>query len=629
MSDSPTAVTGYATVTKEVLRRLTQRGYEVAAIGWGYEGWPYSRNTIPYTIYPSQGQPFGRDSLSRALNHFRPDILVSLSDPWMVDWVRSTRELDAFRWLAYVTIDGDPLPAAWKSILRATDATVACSRFGQQVASQACPELDIDMIYHGVDLHAFRPLPDRTQLRQRQQLDDRFVVGCVARNQPRKHLPVLLQAFAKFCQKHDDAFLYLHTDPDDIGWDIRALLRRYKIASRTAISRNAAIDCGVTSARLNEIYNLFDLFVLPTASEGFGLPIMEAMAAGVPAVVTEHSACIELVEGRGELIPVKSSLTVGHYGVEQALPDTDALADIMENLYHNPQARSDYREAGLKFAATFNWETITDSWEKKLQTLHEAGWSRPPRIHTTIEPVKYDSLAIESVPDLETPRSLFVSALPYSLSTQVYHLSRQALGLRQPSWTGDGEILNTERFSFPATGGADIPREYVRQRTPGRLLEHGCDFLDEVVQPIGYAYKDALQPYVVAHWISHTDMRVLKIVRPLEDIAWAMLAQDKSPLTVDSQIQRTRLIKNLVEASTILEKIPGVILDWDELVTDELALTRALNELYKNCTIAPIRFHDQAFLDKRDQVLARRNRRDYAELHILVKEYRDRRQLVV
>ena len=61
--------------------------------------------------------------------------------------------------------------------------------------------------------------------------------------------------------------------------------QNFGIEQRTCISRLASVGQGVSRAELNQIYNLFDVFALPTAGEGFGLPIIEAMAAGVPVVV--------------------------------------------------------------------------------------------------------------------------------------------------------------------------------------------------------------------------------------------------------------------------------------------------------------------------------------------------------
>jgi glycosyltransferase involved in cell wall biosynthesis len=367
MSDSPTAFTGFGTVTREILGRLAARpGIEVAALGWGHDGWPYDRTVFPYEIYPSRGQPFGRDTAERAIAEYRPDLLVSFGDLWMIDW---TRELprDACRHLVYFPIDGEPFPRAWREVVRSADVAVAYSRYGQRVASEANPGTEIEMIYHGVDRRVFRPLPDREEVRRRHRLDGKFVVGCVARNQPRKMLPTLLAGFARFARDRHDAMLYLHTDPDDIGWDVLDLLRRHGIAERTAISRHARVDRGVPPAKLNEIYNLFDVFALPTAAEGFGLPIVEAMAAGVPVAVTDHSACTELVSGRGELLAVDRLLTIGRYNLEQAIVDEREVADALARLYAEPELRARHRRAGLEFVERLDWDRIVGEWEELLQ----------------------------------------------------------------------------------------------------------------------------------------------------------------------------------------------------------------------------------------------------------------------
>jgi len=362
MSDSPLACTGFGRVTREILGRLQQRpGYEVACIGWGYDGWPYDRRLIPYDICPSQGQVFGRDAVPRAIRSFRPDVLVCFCDLWMIDWIEELPGRETYRCVLYFPIDSGPFPPAWKPILRSADIAVTYSEFARQLAAAACPDIPIELIYHGVDTGVFKPL-DRDEIRARHGLAGKFVVGCVARNQPRKNLPVLIKAFARFCEGKEDAFLYLHSDPNDIGWDLLDLLRRYGVDHRTCISRLASIWNGVDDTQLNEIYNLFDLMVLPTAGEGFGLPIVEAMAAGIPVVATDYSACVELVTGRGELIAVKEFTTAGRYNLEQALPDVEDLVAKLEGLYLDPDRRQAHRQSGLAFTRQLRWEPRIEEW---------------------------------------------------------------------------------------------------------------------------------------------------------------------------------------------------------------------------------------------------------------------------
>jgi glycosyltransferase involved in cell wall biosynthesis len=363
MSDSPVLRTGFATVTREILRRLSAiDGYEVACLGWGYDGWPVDRADIPYPVYPSGNSILGRDTLGRVITEFEPDVLVTLGDIWMVDWITQITERRGCRFLSYFPIDGAPLYQPWLGFLEALDGRIACSRFGQDLVKQALPSVATDLIYHGVDTSIFRPLPPARPV----ELQDRFIVGCTARNQPRKNLPVLIEAFARFCADKDDAVLYLHSDPKDVGWDLLDLLRRYDILQRTCISKSASITNGVSTTKLNEIYNLFDVMVLPTAGEGFGLPILEAMAAGVPVMATDYSACIELLEGRGELIAVRNFMTAGRHNVDYAIPDLDDLLTKLDSLYHDEDQRQHYSQLGVQFAKTLDWQPIVTQWDALL-----------------------------------------------------------------------------------------------------------------------------------------------------------------------------------------------------------------------------------------------------------------------
>ena len=68
MSDSPTLVSGFGTVTRDILDRLPADRFEIAVVGWAHSGWPYDRTRYPYPIYPSDPRRFGHDSLPNAVS---------------------------------------------------------------------------------------------------------------------------------------------------------------------------------------------------------------------------------------------------------------------------------------------------------------------------------------------------------------------------------------------------------------------------------------------------------------------------------------------------------------------------------------------------------------------------------
>lgn len=366
MSDSPTLFTGFGRVTRELLCHLAYAGqYEIACVGWGYDGWPFDRRHLPFEIYPSAPGSLGRDSLPRAIHEFRPDLLITLGDIWMVEWLSSEEAIRNLSLLPYVPIDGQPLYPPWNNFLDSVEAVVACSKYGARLLKASGTSANVHTIYHGVNTSVFRPLaPSRPSF-----LEEKFVVGCVARNQPRKNLPVLIEGFAEFARDKKDVVLYLHSDPDDVGWDLLDLLRRHRIFDQTCISAHASITQGVRDEQLNEIYNQFDVMVLPSAGEGFGLPILEAMAAGVPVIATDYSACTELLVGRGQLIKVASFVTAGRHNVQYAIPDLNDLVLKLNVGYGDRDLLKRHSQAGRAFALGLDWDGLVGEWDSLIRSF--------------------------------------------------------------------------------------------------------------------------------------------------------------------------------------------------------------------------------------------------------------------
>jgi glycosyltransferase involved in cell wall biosynthesis len=113
---------------------------------------------------------------------------------------------------------------------------------------------------------------------------------------------------------------------------------------------------------LNRLNNLFDVTVLPSTGEGFGLPIIESLAAGVPVVATDYSACSELVRGRGELARVLTTVTVGVSLLEHAVVEVEDLAGRIEKLYRDPGLVKRYSAAGRAFAESLSWDNLMPRW---------------------------------------------------------------------------------------------------------------------------------------------------------------------------------------------------------------------------------------------------------------------------
>ncbi|HYH44676.1 MAG TPA: hypothetical protein VEG34_03260 [Thermoanaerobaculia bacterium] len=220
-------------------------------------------------------------------------------------------------------------------------------------------------------------------------------------------------------------------------------------------------------------------------------------------------------------------------------------------------------------------------------------------------------------------RSLFVVALPRSLSSVAYHASRLALGLAEPVWTSDGEILNNDRSVLYGGPTHDAGSKYVHSAAPA--FQRVTAFLDQVACREGFAYKDVVQPFVAAAWLPASGLRVLRIHRRLADVAFSMLqmqwlypALAAAPHGKDEEDEphslETAVIRGLLAAEAALQALPGEVVDFEDLIADESVLIGSLQRLYPDARVRGVRFIDESFECHRGAVLARRNEDEYQRI---------------
>lgn len=184
---------------------------------------------------------------------------------------------------------------------------------------------------------AFRCVDDPNELdavRARYRLPDRFIlyVGTI---EPRKNLPRLLDAFAAARGAgvpHD----LVCAGP--YGWSSRHLSAR---VAALGLTRAVHFIGYVPAADLPLVYNLSEIFAFPSLYEGFGLPVVEAMACGVPVITSKSSSLGEIAGG--------AALTVDP-------EDTGALAEAIDRLARNAALRAELSTRGLAQARTFSWQ---------------------------------------------------------------------------------------------------------------------------------------------------------------------------------------------------------------------------------------------------------------------------------
>jgi glycosyltransferase involved in cell wall biosynthesis len=226
-------------------------------------------------------------------------------------------------------------------------------------------------------------------------------------------------------------------------------------------------------------------------------------------------------------------------------------------------------------------------------------------------------------------RSLFITALPRSFTTAVYRYSVKALGLKEPSWTTDGEILNARHLVMASENLTGEPR-FTNPRKEPEIFLRLKSFASEIVVPEGCAYKDVVQPFVAAAALKDLDVAVLKIRRPLADVALAMAQRGwHYPQAAAENLDSERgFIEGLLRACDALHNLEKELpemetLDFDELISDSKILESALKRLYPKSEIGPLDYIDGSFRRKREIVLERRESENYRKTDDLINKVAD------
>jgi glycosyltransferase involved in cell wall biosynthesis len=192
----------------------------------------------------------------------------------------------------------------------------------------------------GVD-ERFRPLPaaEVAQSRARLGLPDCYLLF-VGTFEPRKNIPGLLDAYARLCRTMPDAPPLVLAGRR--GWlyeDIFAKASALNLGGRLIWMENPP------ASDLPALYSGAAALLLPSYYEGFGLPALEAMACGTPAIVANRGSLPEVVGEAGVLID----------------PDDPAgIAAAAQSLLQDTQRRDQLRTAGIARAASFTWRKTAE-----------------------------------------------------------------------------------------------------------------------------------------------------------------------------------------------------------------------------------------------------------------------------
>jgi len=372
VNESSVMGTGLGRIGHNFLSCMQDRGYEVAELACGIKYREEVDAKIPWVVY--YNSPFnekeqqvynshpeniyGKWRFDLACADFKPDYVFNVNDPWTSYFMGISPLRDFFNLCLIPTIDSYPLKTRYLANIETCDTLFLYSEW-----ARAGFQKQADVVRYGVDPLQYSIFSNRDEI-QRKTFGDKLVIGTVMKNQSRKSFGDLFEAIKKAKEISKVPFVfYCHTSyPDADSWEIPDLLLQYGIADITYFTY-VCPECGkwypslykggfshcqkcpgkayikvgslnLDENEMNELYNLFDVYVQYSTAEGACIPIGEAGAAGCMLAYSYNTACEDYIQTLGglPLYPLKYSYNMKQQSFRAIMnPDRDGvrLADLL------------------------------------------------------------------------------------------------------------------------------------------------------------------------------------------------------------------------------------------------------------------------------------------------------------
>ena len=296
VGDSPAIMSGQARMVRELAYRFVTDGVQVTVAGWFHFAAtkPFS---APYEIIPAiKEQP---ERLTPILDAVKPDAVLAIGDPWEFAWLAAQRP--SAPWLLYGYLNGEfaENPPHCEVVYDGFDAFRLTSAAGAAAVGRGAT-----YVHLGVDTRLFQPGPKPARLLGREITPEHQVIFVNAQNRPRKHLPGCIAAISEFASQTDIPILAIfNCMPQDPGGSNLAVeMVRFDADDLVVFNTaNLGPNRTVDDEGIAQFYEAADLYLVMSSSEGFCLPVLEAMASRTLVVAPNSYSMPELLDPRGEV----------------------------------------------------------------------------------------------------------------------------------------------------------------------------------------------------------------------------------------------------------------------------------------------------------------------------------------
>lgn len=347
----------WSVVIEELLYAIENMGHEVCFISTnGYNGMKY------WNTKKAVDQDLFQRNLLRSNKQFDLDLTYTVPQNFPQRFLKNSKKK-----MAIYAYESSIMPDHWKRFYGLVDYMLPPSQYvADMMIRNGCPEEKVVVVPHGVDLDVFNPSVEPLKIKTEKS----FKFLCVAEPHYRKQLDKLLQVYCERFTSKDDVCLILKTKVFGPNDEIKGFEMNLKpvIAKLKKIHGDRMPEIKIVSKRLNNIASLYtacDAFVLMSASEGWGVPYLEALAVGMPVIAPRFGGQLQFLNdknailtkcGKRKALPQEQywkphpKATVGN-------PDPEDFGNKMVDLVDNKEKYVTLlREPALKTAIELTWK---------------------------------------------------------------------------------------------------------------------------------------------------------------------------------------------------------------------------------------------------------------------------------
>lgn len=355
ISDNPYLnFVGQSIVTRQVLSGLIDK-YEIHVLGFSEvkDDRISIKEELPYQVYTTQR--YDDKSILETCERIHPDIVVMSHDAFLFPTIKNIKnQIPSIKFIGYFTIDGDPLPMIYRSILGSCDMLVSPTNYGKKVLNDQFFDYVTEVIPYGIDHKHYFKRDDRSNIIQelknyevpfspyvndKLSHDEVFVATFWGHNQSKKNIGAIVDSWKKANLPRNRSHLIIVTHSNLYKKGQIQIIGDYDYRNTVADSLDyiSVIDSMFPDEVMSRIVQLGNTVLFPSVGEGFGMPLSEAQACGAVPITTNYAGATDFCRHGENALLVGGELVFGEMGIRRIIASIDDMKDRIKWLYDSFQ----------------------------------------------------------------------------------------------------------------------------------------------------------------------------------------------------------------------------------------------------------------------------------------------------